>query len=155
MATQIWVTIGLGCGTVPLPEPMLTSHWWGSVAITFRNFTASAILYNEFENFTLTFTITSPRFNKLVDWLVDWWMNWLIDWAMDRLIDWLIDWLINETNINLSTVALYAAVPSQSNRLERAFPKYRHYNVHYFEACLICIDMTGICHQAGYRCLGD
>ena len=38
MATKIWVNIGLGYGllpegTKPLPEPMLTNHRLGSVAI--------------------------------------------------------------------------------------------------------------------------
>ena len=39
MATQIWVNIGTGNdllpdGTKPLPEPMLTYHKYGPVAIT-------------------------------------------------------------------------------------------------------------------------
>ena len=52
--SQIDSRIGLlSDGTKPLPEPMVTSHWWGSV-MPESNFTQPSALvdvtYNEFEN---------------------------------------------------------------------------------------------------------
>ena len=43
MATWPWINIGLGHGLLPdgnkpLPEPMLTSHYWGLVAFTQEQF---------------------------------------------------------------------------------------------------------------------
>ena len=42
---------------------MLTSHYWGSVAFIWEQFylwVPASILYNEFENFTVKITVTSP-----------------------------------------------------------------------------------------------
>ena len=42
-------------GTKPLPEPVLTSHYWGFVAFTWEqlNSAPANILYNDFENYSL------------------------------------------------------------------------------------------------------
>ena len=49
---KICVNIGSGNGllhdgTKPLPEPMLTNHYKGSVAFTCGNFTVSALATNQ------------------------------------------------------------------------------------------------------------
>ena len=54
---QICVNIGSGSGflpdsTKPLPEPMLTSHWWGTALYPSDKFysTKTTLLYNECGN---------------------------------------------------------------------------------------------------------
>ena len=47
----VWVNIGSGNGllpdgTKPLPEPMLTSHSWGSMAFTWEQFQSEHPIYN-------------------------------------------------------------------------------------------------------------
>ena len=41
----------LSDGPKPLPDPMLTSHWWGSVASTWKQFHKITILYSEFQKY--------------------------------------------------------------------------------------------------------
>ena len=67
MVMEIWVNVGSGNGlmpdgTKPLPQPMLTSHWWarGSVILTSEQFhtesAQDAILFKEFESYSFEIT---------------------------------------------------------------------------------------------------
>ena len=47
-------------GTKPLPEPMLTSHYWGYVAFKWEQFQ-----YYEFENYTFKIGAKYPGANDL------------------------------------------------------------------------------------------
>ena len=67
---KIRINIGSGNGllpdsTTPLPQPMLTSHWWSSVAFTGEQFhiyhAQAAILYNELGNRTFEINTTFSR----------------------------------------------------------------------------------------------
>ena len=51
METLIWVSIGWSNGLVtsgikPLPEPMLTNHYWDSMAFTWEQFQSQCLSYN-------------------------------------------------------------------------------------------------------------
>ena len=72
MSSAKWRPFCLGL----LTEAILTSHWWGSVAITWEQFHRewpAIILYNEFENYTFKITVTFPR-GQWVNQSVDSWL---------------------------------------------------------------------------------
>ena len=65
----IWVNTGSGIGllpdgTKPLPEPMLISHQWGSVAFIWEQFCKRCISYQSQKlawNYLSKMTVKSPR----------------------------------------------------------------------------------------------
>ena len=76
MVSDILVSIGSGNGLLPngtkaLPEPMLTYHWWASVAFyreQFHWYCLRCEIHKRSENCTLKTAPIAPSVNELIGW---------------------------------------------------------------------------------------